>query len=421
MKYQLTTLKNGLRVITSNIPSFETVSLGIWIKTGSAYEEISENGISHFLEHMVFKGTKSYNALEISEKIEDVGGQSNAYTSREFTSFYTKMLKKDFDIALDILSEFIMCPSFPDDEIKKEQEVVIQEIKQTLDTPDDIIFDYLQELSFQEQGVGRSILGTEENVKSFDKETLEKYMSNNYAAENIVICATGNIDHKILVAKVEEKMSGLQEKVSFEVDEQAYTSGYKVEKRDIEQAHIAIAFKGNSYKDEKYYPTVILANILGGETSSRLFQEIREKRGLVYTISSFANNHTKSGVVGIYAGTTKNEIKELLKVTAQEILKISEEEVSEKELQRAKTQLKAGMLMTLESSNATSEILARQLLLFGKIISTDEMVASIDKVTREDVINVAKEIFSSEPSLVIVGDVDEEYPYLEEFQKCLKK
>lgn len=421
MNYEISSLKNGLRIITSNIPTFETVSIGVWIKTGSGYEKKEINGISHFLEHMVFKGTKNYTALDISEKIEDVGGQSNAYTSREFTSFYAKMLKKDFEIAIDILAEFIMSPTFPKDEIKKEQEVVIQEIKQSIDTPDDIIFDYLQELAFPEQAIGRSILGPEENIKSFDKKTLEEYMKTNYAADNIVVCATGNISHKDLVEKVQKRFAKLQEKSSFEIEEQIYQGGYKLEKRDIEQAHIAIAFKGNAYDDEKYYPTMILANILGGETSSRLFQEIREKRGLVYTISSFANTHTKSGILGIYAGTTKNEIDELLKVAAGEILKISKEKVSEKELNRAKTQFKAGMLMALESSSSTAEILARQLLLFGKIIPIEEMIASIEKVTREDILSVAGEIFSSSPSLVLVGDVDENHPYFEDFKKCLRK
>lgn len=420
MNYKISSLQNGLRIITSHIPSFETVSIGIWIKTGSGYENAQTNGISHFLEHMVFKGTKNYNALDISEKIEDVGGQSNAYTSREFTSFYAKMLKKDFEVALDILAEFITSPSFPIDEIKKEKEVVIQEIKQSIDTPDDIIFDYLQELCFPNQGIGRPILGYEENVKSFDKKDLEEYMNATYAADNIVVCATGNISHDDLVVAVEKRLSNLQEKSCFQAEIQNYVGGYKIEKREIEQVHVTLAFESSKYDDERYYPTMILANILGGETSSRLFQEVREKRGLVYTISSFANSHTKSGMLGIYAGTTKNELKELLKITAKEILKISKEKVSIKELDRAKIQFKAGMLMALESSSSTAEILARQLLLFGKIIPINEMIEAIDKVTQEDILNVAKEIFSSEPTLVIIGDLEEKYPYFEDLKKCLK-
>ncbi|MDD4557165.1 MAG: pitrilysin family protein [Alphaproteobacteria bacterium] len=421
MQFELSTLKNGLRVISSNRSGFETVSVGLWIKTGTAYETPEVNGISHFLEHMVFKGTQNHNALQISEEIEDVGGQTNAYTSREFTSFYAKMLKADVEVALDILAEFVTAPSFPDDEIVKEREVVVQEIKQTIDTPDDIIFDYLQEYAFPEQPIGFSILGPSELVRSFDAKTLHQYIQSNYAAENIVVCAVGNIEHQKFVEMVEKRMSDIQAKTSFVAPEQKYVGGTKIERREIEQVHAVIGFEGCEYNSENYYPSMILANILGGETSSRLFQEVREKRGLVYTIYSFANAHTASGLFGIYAGTTKEELKQMIPVVCEEIKKLMQEKATEKELQRAKTQFKAGMLMTLESSSSTSEVLARQMLLFNRIIPTAEIIENIEKVTLEDIQRVAKEIFSSNPTYCLVGDIEENYPYEEQLKTCLAK
>ena len=303
MKYTLTTLENGIRVITSERPDIESVSLGVWVKTGSAYEEESINGISHFLEHMVFKGSAKRNLVQISEDIEDVGGQINAYTSREFTSFYAKMLKNDAELAVDVIADFLMHPTFPENELVKEREVVVQEIKQSIDTPDDIIFDYLQASAFPGQAIGRTILGPADKVRTFSADTLRRYMQTNYAGENMVVCAVGNISHTEFVRMVKERFAGLQKRASFVPFAQDYVGGSFSESRDIEQAHVVLGFKTFPYYDKRYYPCMLLSNILGGGTSSRLFQEIREKRGLVYTVYSFANSHTQSGLMGIYAGS----------------------------------------------------------------------------------------------------------------------
>lgn len=419
MEYNLSTLSNGLRIVTSSRSNYESVSLGIWINTGSAYETIDTNGISHFLEHMVFKGTKNYNSLQISEEIEDVGGQTNAYTSREFTAFYAKMLKNDVEIALDIIVEFITSPTFPKDELIKEQEVVIQEIKQSYDTPDDIIFDYMQENAFPNQSLGRNILGTENSVRSFDAKALRAYLSSNYGADNMIVCATGNINHDAFVKLVEKRLSKLQAKTFFTKEEQKYVGGFKIEERTIEQSHLILGFDSVDYYSLDYYPCMILSSILGGGVSSRLFQEIREKRGLAYTTYSFANTHTKSGMFGIYAGTTNEELKQLIPVVCNEIKKIRTEKVSEKELQRAKTQFKAGILMTLESSSATAEIMTRQLLLYNRIIPTEEMVDNINAVNTNDIMNIANKIFSSKPTYNLVGAVSN-HPDYEMLQKMLK-
>ena len=419
MNLQISTLSNGLRIMTSNRPQTETVTLGIWVKTGAACEREEMNGISHFLEHMVFKGTPKRSSLEISEEFENVGGQSNAYTSREFTAFYAKMLKEDAELAVDILSDIVLNSNFPETELEKEREVVVQEIKQTIDTPDDIIFDYLQEQAFPKQAIGRSILGPVQKVRSYTSQTLNAYRQSNYAAENTVVCAVGNIDHEKFVKAVEARMNKMQSQTHFSIDNQLYQGGFYTEKRDIEQVHMTLGFNGKPYSYENYYPCVVFSTIFGGGMSSRLFQEIREKRGLVYSVYSFSNSHTKSGLFGIYAGTTREELKQLMPVVCDEICKIRTDLVSEQELKRAKAQLKASMLMSMESSSATVEVLARQMLIFDRVIPVEEMVDKIERITREDIRTVANELFSSKPSYVLVGDVAG-YPSYDKIEKQIR-
>ncbi len=419
MRSEITTLANGLRIITSSRPEIETVSLGIWVKTGSAYEKENMNGISHFLEHMAFKGTKKRTALQISEEIEDKGGQVNAYTSREFTAFYAKMLKNDVELAIDVLADTLQNSTFPEDELAKEREVVVQEIKQTIDTPDDIVFDYFQEAAFPNQPIGRTILGPKQLVRGFTKESLQSYLKSNYAAENMAVCAVGNITHQEFVKMVSNRMSGLQPHTHFEIAPQHYEGGFYLEKRDIEQAHVVLGFKGFKYETESYYPSILLSTLFGGGMSSRLFQEIREKRGLVYSVYSFTSSHSQTGMFGIYAGTSSKDVVKMMPVVVDEIKKICSEKVAEKELLRAKSQLKASMLMSLESSSSTTEILARQMLIFNRIIPTDEMVERIEKVTLDDILKTAQQIFASKPTYALLGAVSEHLDY-DKLQQMLK-
>ena len=419
MQSQLTTLKNGLRIITSNFPQLESVSLGLWVQTGSAYEKEEDNGISHFLEHMSFKGTKTRSALQISEEIEDVGGQSNAYTAREFTAYYAKMLKNDMALAADVLTDSLINSTYPEEELVKEREVVVQEIKQTIDAPDDIIFDYFQETAFPNQAIGRSILGNKEKVRGFTKETLRNYLHTNYGAENMIACAVGNIDHNEFVKVIEDRLGDYKTKTDFVPENQVYKGGFFVEERPIEQAHFALGFKGLPYKTEDYYTEMLLSSMLGGGMSSRLFQEIREKRGLAYSVYSFAAAHTKAGMFGIYAGTGKKDLKEMIPVIAEEIRKICDNPFEAKELQRAKTQMKASMLMALESPSSTAEMMARQMLIYNRVIPVEEMVARIEKVTLDDVQRLANEIFSSTPTYALLGAVEHRIEY-DELQKLLK-
>lgn len=415
---QTTTLSNGLRVITLERPQVETVSLGIWVKTGAAYETKANNGISHFLEHMSFKGTKTRTAVQISEEIEDVGGQSNAYTSREFTAYYAKMMKEDAELAVDVLTDSIKNSIFPEEELIKEREVVIQEIKQTLDTPDDIVFDYFQETAFPNQAVGRSILGQIETVRSFNRNSLISYINSNYAAENMVLCAVGNIKHETFVKLVKDRMEDFRPKTNFVTEKQIYKGGFFIERKPIEQSHVVLGFEAYPYKDERYYAAAMLSTILGGGMSSRLFQEIREKRGLVYSVYSFTAAHCTTGVFGIYAGTEAKQLPVLMPVVVDEIKKICNEKVTEKEFNRAKMQMKAGIKMGLESSSSTAEVLARQNLIYNRSLTTDEVVQKIDAVTIDDIRKTATEIFASKPTYTLLGAINS-YMEPDELQKAL--
>ncbi len=419
MEVNVTTLTNGLRVLSVERPQTETVSVGIWVHTGSAYETPDMNGISHFLEHMVFKGSSKRNALQISEDIENVGGTTNAYTSREFTVFYAKMLKNDLELAIDVLADMVMAPTFADDELNKEREVVVQEIKQTFDDPSDIVFDYFQETAYQKQALGRTILGPAEKVRSFNADTLRRYMASNYAAENIVVVAVGNLQHAEFVKMVEERMAGLQTAKNFIADKQIYTGGEFIKQRDIEQTQVLLGFKSVDCFDENRYAVSLLSAILGGGMSSRLFQEIREKRGLVYTVYSFNNTFTQNGIFGIYAGLEADEIKNYVPVVTDEIKRICNEYVTDTELDRVKVQHKAGMLMALESSSSTAEAIARRYLLHNRFIPIEEVIAKIDSVTKEQVMQAAQQIFCSPLTYTLLGNL-KDYPQAEQIQKWCK-
>lgn len=329
------------------------------------------------------------------------------------------MLKDDTELALDVISDLILNPTFPEEELVKEREVVVQEIKQTIDSPDDIIFDYFQGKAFPDQPLGRSILGPAEKVRSFDGQALQNYLKTNYAAENIVVCAVGNLEHEKFVEMCRQRLSGLQPDVSFTAQPQKYVGGFYVEKRDIEQTHVVLGFEGFDYNSDHYYPAMIFSTLFGGGMSSRLFQEIREKLGLVYTVYGFANSHTQTGISGIYAGTTADELQKLLPVVAQEIKKVCYDKVDIKELNRAKAQIKASMLMALESSSSTSEVIARQMLLFDRVLPIKEMVEKIENITLDDIRDTATRIFSSKPTYALLGSL-KKYPDYEQLQQLIK-
>lgn len=415
-----TVLENGLRVITADRPQLETVSLGVWVNTGAANESKADNGISHFIEHMVFKGSKKRNSLQISEDIENVGGRIDGCTSPDFTWFCTQMLKDDLELATDVICDFIANPTFDAAEMEKEKEVVVQEIKRSADAPERVIFNCLKQAAFPHQPLGQTNLGTPENVRAFNQERLLHYMRRHYTADNMVAAAVGRVDHDSFVKMVRERMSALPEHRDFTEVPQCYIGGSRIECRNMEQTHLALGFEGASLLNPDYYRYLVLSAILGRGTASRLFREVREKRGLVYSVFSSNLAFKPAGVFTINAATTPKELNGLLAVVATEIKKLMNDKVSETELRRAKTKIKANQLMSLENSLTTAEITARQILLFGRVIPTAEIVEKIETITADDLQLLAQKIFTSTPSYALLGNNSGNYPAYCDVKELLK-
>ena len=401
---ETTVLKNGLRIITDYIDHVETVSLGVWVGIGARHEEMEVNGISHVLEHMAFKGTEKRSALEISMAIENVGGYLNAYTSRESTAYYARILKEDVPIAVDIVADILQNSVFSPAELEKEKQVILQEIGQTLDTPDDVIFDYFQETCFPDQPIGRSILGPQENVLGFTSDQIHGYMQNHYATENMVFAAAGKINHDKFVKEVENGFKNFKEKAVVNNQPAVYKGGNCRFEKPLEQVHLIIGFEGVGIKHVDYYDQMLLATLLGGGMTSRLFQEIREKRGLVYTISSYINPYIDTGVFGIYAGTGEDQVKELMPTVLTEIVRVTNS-IKSDELIRCKTQLKAGLLMGLESTSNRCERIANQMLTHGRVIHTEEIEQRIESVTIDAIQSFARKLIETTPTLTSLGPI----------------
>ncbi|MEA2989885.1 MAG: hypothetical protein QOG83_2596 [Alphaproteobacteria bacterium] len=382
MSVEVTRLNTGLTVVTDAMPHLHTASLGVWAGSGSRDERPDEHGISHLLEHMAFKGTKRRTARQIAEEIEAVGGDLNAATSVETTSYYARVLKADVPLALDVLSDILSEPAFDPEELQREQGVIVQEIGAAEDTPDDIVFDKLQETAFPGQSVGRSILGTRETVRSFDRKKLAAYLARNYRAPDMVVAAAGAVDHAAVVAEVERRFASFAGPPAPVPEPARFVGGSHIESRDLEQVHVALAMHGLPQRDPNLFSLQIFTSVLGGGMSSRLFQEVREIRGLCYSIYSFHAPYSDTGMFGLYAGTDANDLPELMRVVVGEITNASET-ITEAEIARAKAQMKAGLLMALESSGARTEQLARQMFAWGRAIPLGELVERIESVTVE--------------------------------------
>ena len=405
--HEITTLANGLRVATVAMPSVQTASIGVWIDAGARHERPEINGVAHMLEHMAFKGTKRRSARLIAEEIENVGGQLNAYTSRENTAYYARILAEDLPLAADILADILQHSTFEPEELERERGVILQEIGQTLDTPDDLIFDLFQETAFPGQSLGRSILGPAEIVRGMSRDQLTGYMAEHYAPERMVLAAAGKVEHERLVDLGAELFQKLPASSSGqgEVESGRYAAGDLRKERELEQVHLILGLPAFSYHDDDFYALQVLSAMLGGGMSSRLFQEVREKRGLAYSVFSFAACYRDTGVFGIYAGTGEEQTAELMPVLCEELLTLMND-ASEEELARARAQLKASMMMGLESCFAQSEDIARQLLIFGRRIPQEETIAEIDAVDAEAIRRVgARLIEGARPVLAAIGPV----------------
>lgn len=411
---RITTLSNGFRIVSETMPGLKSASLGIWVTAGGRHERVEQNGIAHFLEHMAFKGTKRRSALQIAEAIEDVGGYINAYTSREMTAYYARVLEEDVPLAFDVISDIVLNPVFDLREIEVERHVILQEIGQALDTPDDIIFDWLQEAAFANQPMGRSILGPAERVSSFGQPDLRRFIAEQYGPERMILSAAGAVDHDAIVRMAEGVFGALRPVNPPQAEPAMFTGGERREVKDLEQLHFTLGFEGPGYRHPDFHTAQVYATAMGGGMSSRLFQKIREERGLCYSIFTQAGAYDETGLMTIYAGTSAEEIGQLTDVTITELRRAADD-MSEAEVARARAQLKAGLVMGLESASGRAERLARLLAIWGRVPDLDEAVAQIEDVTRDKVRDYAARLVTAPSAMAIYGAIDKA-PELEQLR-----
>ena len=417
MTLRIVTLPNGFRIVTEDMPGLKSASVGVWVTAGGRHERAEQNGIAHFLEHMAFKGTARRTSLQIAEEIEDVGGYINAYTSKEMTAYYARVLSGDVALALDVISDIVLNPVFDPKEIEVERHVILQEIGQALDTPDDIIFDWLQEVSYPDQAFGRTILGPAELVSSFTRDDLVRFVHEHYGPDQMILAAAGGIDHDAIVAQATEIFGGLTPVGNSTLEGARFGGGERREVKGLEQVHFALAFEAPGYRHPDVYTAQVYSTAMGGGMSSRLFQKIREERGLCYSIFAQSGAYEDTGSITIYAGTSEDEIADLTTLTLDE-LKRAADDMTEAEVARARAQLKAGLLMGLESPSSRAERNARLLSIWGRVPDVDEAVAKIDAVTTADVRRVAGELAASRAALALYGPVADA-PGLEAIRKRL--
>jgi predicted Zn-dependent peptidase len=403
MKLEISKLSNGLTIITDPMAGLESAALGVWVGTGSRNEDAAQMGISHMLEHMAFKGTATRSARQIAEEIEAVGGYLNAYTSREQTAFHARVLKADAALGLELIADILTASTYDRAELERERQVVLQELGQARDTPDDIIFDHLQNVIYSDQALGWPILGEEETVAAFTPPDLFAYAGARYRAPGMALISSGAVSHDEIVAIATEKFSGLSSLIAAASEPARYVGGDMREEQDLEQAHIAYAFPGISGRDADFYTGQLYATILGGGMSSRLFQEVREKRGLCYSIYAFSSNFQDGGYTGIYVGTSHKDAGEVSAVIAGEMEALTAH-ITDAELSRAKAQLKSGLLMGLERPGTRSENIAGQLFALGRVTPMAEIVEKLEATTAEDVKRFAAFTMRA-PSIAALGPI----------------
>ncbi|WP_088343040.1 MULTISPECIES: pitrilysin family protein [Rhodomicrobium] len=385
MTIEMTTLANGLRVVTCNMPHLETASLGVWVNTGARSELAREHGLAHLLEHMAFKGTPTRSALQIAEEIEAVGGAVNAMTSFETTDYFARVLREHVPLALEILGDILQNPLFAEEDMEREKEVILQEIASVQDAPDDLVFELAQEAAYPNQPLGRTILGTPGSVRALTREDLAAYRHSAYAAPRMVLGAAGAVDHDAIAAQAEALFASFPATEGRPYEPARFGGGHRSLTRRFEQSHIVIAFEAPSFRDDAYFTSLVYSVLLGGGMSSRLFQEARERRGLCYDIHAFGWGFSDSGLFGVHAATGNTQIEELVEVIMKELRAVALEGPNAPELQRAKAQLKASLLMSLESSEARAGQIARDTLVFGRQLTTAELIERIDSVSAGDV------------------------------------
>jgi predicted Zn-dependent peptidase len=402
---EVTKLANGLTVVSHAMAEVETVSLGIWVGAGSRSEAAAEHGVAHFLEHMAFKGTARRSARDIAEEIEAVGGDLNAATGVDSTAYYARVLRNDLPLALDLLSDIILNPRFEGAELARERDVILQEIASSLDSPEDTVFDLIQEAAYPEQSLGRPILGTAASVAEFNQNHLKSYLAAHYRAHNMVLAAAGAVNHAALVAEAEKRLDTLDIAAPASPAPARYSGGTKRSEKPFEQTHLVLAFESLPFRDPDYYAMQICAGALGGGMSSRLFQELRERRGLCYSIYAFAAGLTDSGTFAIYAACGPDRAHELFGTIRDELVLAAEKGFREEEITRVKAQAKMGLLASLESSSARVEQIARHILIHGRVLTADELIERVESVGPADLQRLVERLIATPLSLATVGPI----------------
>ena len=397
------TCNNGVRLILEEIPTVRSAAIGVWIGTGSRDETPENNGISHFLEHMFFKGTETKTAKEIAESFDSIGGQVNAFTSKEYTCYYAKVLDNHASYALNTLADMFFNSTFIEEELNKEKNVVYEEIKMYEDTPDDIVHDLLSKATYENHPLGYPILGTEGTLATFDRNKLKQYMHDMYTPDRVVISIAGNVNEEIV--REAERLFGSYQggKRPEESGTPSIFANKVTRKKDTEQVHLCLGYKGLPIGHKDVYSLVILNNILGGSMSSRLFQDVREQRGLAYSVFSYHSSYKDSGLVTLYGGTGAKQLDELFETMQETLDTLKKDGITEKELRNTKEQLKGSLMLSLESTNSRMSRNGKNELLLGKHRSLDEIVHLIDQVTMESVNELGRDIFNQDYSIALIS------------------
>ncbi|MCB5175344.1 M16 family metallopeptidase [Microvirga lenta] len=403
-RIDITQLANGLTIATERMPEIATATLGIWVGTGSRHEMAHEHGLSHLIEHMAFKGTTRRSARQIAEDIENVGGDINAATSVEYTSYTARVLGENVDVALDVLGDILINSVFDSLELAREKGVILQEYAAVEDTPDDLVYDAFMETAYAGQPLGRPILGTPDTIKSFDEETIRTFLAREYAPGKMVLAAAGNVDHARIVEAAERLFGAMPAVEVHEPEAGHYSGGERRISRKLEQANIVLGLPGLSFKDPGYYAAHLFAHILGGGLTSRLWHEVRESRGLAYSIDSFHWPFSDTGLFGIGAGTAGSDVAELMTVTL-DTMRQATQDISDIEMTRAKAQMKVALLTALETPGGRIERIARQLLSWGRVVPSDEIVLKVDALTADHVRQAGQRLLQGAPTVAAIGPI----------------
>ncbi|MEH6940455.1 M16 family metallopeptidase [Bacillus sp. JJ722] len=402
------TCQNGVRIVLENIPTVRSVAIGLWIKAGSINETESNNGISHFLEHMFFKGTTTKNAKEIAESFDSIGGQVNAFTSKEYTCYYAKVLDNHASYALNVLGDMFFNSTFDSEELQKERNVVYEEIKMYEDTPDDIVHDLLSKAVYENNSLAFPILGREETLETFTSDTLKQYVHEMYTPDRLVISVAGNVDESFI--KEIEKLFGSYEggkRENVQQDKPVFHYHTLQKKKETEQAHLCLGYEGLPIGHSDAYSLIVMNNILGGSMSSRLFQEVREQRGLAYSVYSYHSGYQDSGLVTIYGGTGAGQMEVLFQTIQQTIDTFKREGITAKELNNSKEQLKGNLMLSLESTNSRMSRNGKNELVLGNHRSLDEIVELIDNVTQDSVAAITNKVFTDEHAMAFISPIED--------------